>query len=887
MPDPAPLPPAGPDYFSATFHVTPALMALARLSDGRIIETNTAFLRAAGYTHRDEVIGHSSFDLGIWARPQERNMLVALLRQHGQVRDFEAVFLTKQREVRYVLLNADTFTHAGEACMLITAFDLSERKRREQLQNATYQISRVLVSGGDLGTLFAEVHRIIEGLMPARNFYVAQQREDDGRIEFPYFVDQIIPSVPARPPANGLTEHVLRTGEPMLIKGADLPDLLTPFAPYTPPGPVAAVRLAAPLLIGGRAFGVLAVQDYENPEAYGEEEKRLLVFVADQAASAVHRRLTEARQRESEQFFAKSLQATPALVIVARLENGVILEVNAAMERTSGFSREEMIGHSTLELGFWVEPERRDAFIAQMRRDGRVRDFEGDFRIKHGGIIPLLLNADVIEMNGIKCMLTIGVDITSRREAARALQLAKEASDAANRAKSQFLASMSHELRTPLNGILGYTQILGRDETLTPKQREGLEVIQQSAEHLFGLINDVLDLARIEAGKLELHPVDFNLPEFAHTMFEFFAPRAREKNLWFESNIQPGLPQVIRGDLQRLRQVVFNLLGNAIKFTTEGGVIFSVERVDGRIRFSVSDTGPGITPEDQARLFVPFTQVGDQNQRRGGTGLGLSVSRNIVEQMGGRLQLESRAGWGSRFWFEIPPGELTGVAPVLQPAANPRRVTGYAGPRLRVLVADDHAPNCAVLVDFLRPLGFEVLTAADGVEALEIACRDRPDLVLMDVRMPRLDGLEATKSIRKAYPENPPCIIAVSASTHEGQQQAALAAGCAAFLSKPFYEDALLTLLGTHLGVVWHHAPPPPSSGSRNPITGLEVPPDSVDARAIAELAAKGDVLGIRTYVQQLQRRDPFQAPFAEHIMELASGFRLKAIRTFVAPFCR
>jgi CheY-like chemotaxis protein len=339
--------------------------------------------------------------------------------------------------------------------------------------------------------------------------------------------------------------------------------------------------------------------------------------------------------------------------------------------------------------------------------------------------------------------------------------------------------------------------------------------------------------------------------------------------------------------LQRLRQVVFNLLGNAIKFTTEGGVIFSVERADDRIRFSVSDTGPGITPEDQARLFVPFTQVGDQNQRRGGTGLGLSVSRNIVEQMGGRLQLESRAGWGSRFWFDIPPGELTGVAPVLQPAANPRRVTGYDGPRLRVLVADDHAPNCAVLVDFLRPLGFEVLTAADGAEALEIACRDRPDLVLMDVRMPRLDGLEATKAIRKAYPENPPCIIAVSASTNEGQQQAALASGCAAFLSKPFYEDALLTLLSTHLGVAWRHAPPPPSTGSRNPITGLEVPPEPADARAIAELAAKGDVLGIRAYVQQLQRRDPFQVPFAEHIMELAAGFRLKAIRNFVAPFCR
>ncbi|HEX2862710.1 MAG TPA: response regulator, partial [Lacunisphaera sp.] len=213
--------------------------------------------------------------------------------------------------------------------------------------------------------------------------------------------------------------------------------------------------------------------------------------------------------------------------------------------------------------------------------------------------------------------------------------------------------------------------------------------------------------------------------------------------------------------------------------------------------------------------------------------------------------------------------------------------TGYEGPRRRVLVADDHAPNCAVLVDLLQPLGFEMLTATDGVAAVETTRRERPDLVLMDVRMPRLDGLGATQAIREAFPDNPPCIIAVSASTHEGQRQAALAAGCAAFLAKPFYEEALLTLLANHLGVVWRYAPLAVSTGSRNPITGLEVMPLAADARAIAELAAKGDVLGIRAYAQQLQQRDPAQAPFAEHIVELAASFRLKAIRTFVAQFCR
>ena len=1173
-----PLPATGPgetqDYFSHAFHASPALLMIGRLPDGVFLEINDSFLRASGFS-REEVIGRTSLELGIWQDPGQRAEMFARLQRDGFVRDLEALFFTKQREPRYVLLNANMITHHGSACLLLTAFDLSERRRREQVQESTYQISRILLTGGDSQTMFAEVQGILNQLMPARNFQVAMQSGVSGLIQYPFFADETLASPPPQQPGNGLIEHVLNTGVPLLAREAELGEILGQTNSFKPAEKPAAISLAVPMMIDGRAVGVIAVIDYHNPQAYGAEEKRLLLFVAEQAAAAVRRQQSEIRQRESQVYFAKSLQTIPAVAIVARLDNGRIIEVNPAFVSNSGYSRTEVIGRSTLELGMWVDTFQRDRFISLMHRNGRLRDFEGVFYSKAKTYLYLLLSADVIELNGVQCMLTIGMDITerrrrdqvqeatyqisrvllsdaelpvlfaelhrtigglmsaknfsvallgahggtlhfpyfvdeklpipeirklgfglveyvlqsgqplltnggeiaalrkehaefvpgdkaaplwlgvplliegraigviavqdyhnpraygdeekrllmfvagqaagavqrrttaealqnaerqyrgifenaleglyvsslegrfiranpalarilghvspaalitavddvsqqmyadcnrraqflqlihdsdevtdfeseiirpdgtrawvtesvrvvrnpngtiqhfegvmaditSKREVARTLQHAKEVADAANRAKSQFLASMSHELRTPLNGILGYTQILDRDQTLSAKQRDGVEVIHQSAEHLLALINDVLDLAKIEAGKLELHPVEFNLPEFAHTAMEFFSPRAREKNLRLESSIAPDLPRVVWGDSQRLRQVLFNLLGNAIKFTSQGAVIFTVERSGDLFLFSVSDTGPGISPEDQTRLFEPFSQVGEHSHHAGGTGLGLNVSRNIVDQMGGKLRVESRLGWGARFWFEIALPEVLGDVLASRTPAVTRRVIGYEGSRLRVLVADDHAPNRTVLIDLLQPLGFDVLAAHDGQQAMDIALRQRPDIVLMDLRMPRLDGMAAAQAILGHYKEEPPCIIAVSASTLEGPQQAALAAGCAAFLSKPFFEEDLFTLLERHIGITWRTSVRSTSGESRDPFPILRNAPAIAEADAIFELATKGDVMGVRSYAQELAHRLPEHADFAQHIIELATHFRMKAIRTYVTRY--
>jgi len=873
------------DYFAKSFQASPALTALIRVEDNRIMEANTAFLSASGYT-RNEVIGRTALELGVWSDPANRTTFMERLRDAGSVRDYEAVFYTKRREPRYVSLNSDILELEGTRCMLITAIDRSERRRREQVQDATYQISRVLLTGGDLPALFAEVHRLIAGLMPARNFYVALLSPDESIVSFPYFVDELVTEALPRAPMNRFTEHILRTGRAQLVTADELSAVLAANGPYQTLEKPAAVRLGAPLLIDGRARGVIALQDYENPLAYGEEALQLLMFVAGQAAAAVQRRQAEEALARAEQQYRGIFEHALEGLYQSR-PDGRFERVNPALAQILGYDSPAQLVTAINDIGrqFYADPVRRNEFMLRVQSSDEVTDFESEIVRRDGSRLWISESVRVVRnAKGEPVMFEgVAIDITARRETARTLQAAKDAADAANRAKSQFLASMSHELRTPLNGILGYTQILRRDPALTDKQNDGLSIIHQSADHLLAVINDVLDLAKIEARKLELHPAEFDLHEFVDNVQAFFQPRAKEKNLLLETAFSPDLPHVVVGDAQRLRQVAFNLMSNAVKFTSRGGVVFSAEKIGDKIRFSVSDTGPGIAPEDQLRLFEPFSQIGDHKRHAEGTGLGLNVSRGIVEQMGGRLLLESRAGWGSRFWFEVP---LPVAAPdaMLATVIVPRRIGGYAGPRRRVLIADDHSANRSLLVDLLSPLGFEVCTAVDGTEVIALAKERRPDIILMDLRMPRMDGFAAARSIRQSFPHDGPLIIGISASAFLPDRQACLDAGCTDFLAKPFREEQLLSVLEKQLNLQWQYIDVTPVN-SNPPFPIEQNAPDVPDALALFELASKGDVIGVRTYALKLADRDPRLATFTQHIIDLAARFKMKAIRQAVARY--
>jgi signal transduction histidine kinase len=379
---------------------------------------------------------------------------------------------------------------------------------------------------------------------------------------------------------------------------------------------------------------------------------------------------------------------------------------------------------------------------------------------------------------------------------------ARERAEVANQAKSAFLANMSHDLRTPLNGILGFAQILQWDRSLTERQQLGVSAIRQSGEHLLTLINDILDVAKIEAGKLEMFPSDFQLDKFLQVITSIIRVKAEQKaELRFVCDLAPDLPEAIRADERRLRQVLLNLLDNAVKFTDRGQVLLRVRYTPpGRLRFDVEDTGIGMSEEQVARLFKPFEQVGDPQHRSGGTGLGLVISRQFVRLMGGDIQVKSRLGVGNLFWFEIdvPANPWTGPAPQAE-----RVVTGYRGPTKKVLVVDDVAENRALLVDTLERLGFDVVEASCGADGLQQAQASRPDLVLMDVVMPDISGLEAISRLRRMPMLASVPIVAISASATPDVEQKALAAGADAFLPKPIDMRALVARTGSMLKLAW------------------------------------------------------------------------------------
>src|SRR6267378_4499018 len=391
--------------------------------------------------------------------------------------------------------------------------------------------------------------------------------------------------------------------------------------------------------------------------------------------------------------------------------------------------------------------------------------------------------------------------IALEREQAAAEREARRAADIANQAKSEFLARMSHELRTPLTGILGYAEILRGDRTLTERQLHGVGVIRQSGEHLLTLINDILDFARIEAGKLELSVTEIPVASFLHVIADIIRVRAEEKQLAFSCAIAPDLPAGVLADERRLRQVLLNLLANAVKFTDRGEVSLRVSFAPpSRLRFEVRDTGIGIGEDRREAIFKPFEQAGDRQHRVGGTGLGLAISRQLVRLMGSDIGIESRLGEGSAFCFEL---DLPVVQLRTAPATCERVITGYEGPRRKILVVDDVAANRMVLGDMLRPLGFEMAEAASGREGLEKAQSLRPDLILMDSVMPETDGLEATRRLRKLPSVGKVAIIAISADASGTNEATALAAGADAFLSKPIDHGALLAQIGGLLQLQW------------------------------------------------------------------------------------
>ncbi len=467
------------------------------------------------------------------------------------------------------------------------------------------------------------------------------------------------------------------------------------------------------------------------------------------------------------------------------------------------------------------------------------------------------------------------------------IKAAKEQAEEANRVKSTFLANMSHELRTPLNSILGYAQILLRNSELADSYKKGINVIHTSGMHLLSLINDLLDLAKIEAKKIVLTESDFLFSQFLNDISSIIQIRSQNKGIQFISKISPDLPKHTHADRKRLSQVLLNLLSNSIKFTNKGSVTFEVfpitstktqgsQSKPNTVRFKVSDTGIGIPEDKLEEVFSAFTQVKQSNGSEEGTGLGLSISRQIVQLMGGDIQVESTQNKGSVFWFDIKLKEVSKDEETEQ--IVPANISGYKGDRKNILVVEDNQESRAFLVDLLSPLNFNVHEASNGREGIDLAIKHKPDMIFMDLKMPVMGGLEAIRQIKKLPDLNHIKIVIVSSSASEQKKKESLNSGANDFIAKPVQLEELFEKIAFHLNLVWEYKEKPKPISKRKIQEEMIVYPSKETLKKLYEYANNYEYTSLEEELIIIKKEDNRFLPFAEKIHNLAEDYRMDTI---------
>jgi PAS domain S-box-containing protein len=790
-------------------------------NEGIAHELAASFCRAHGFTTAGNA--HLAEARNCFARWGAAGKVAQLEARYPQLRAQPALPSTMPMGNGMAQLDLRSIAKASQAISgRIVLSELVDTLMRTMLENAGAQSGALLLVRNDQLMLAADAR--IDGQTAQVEWHFGQ------------------PGLPTASLPVSILNYVRRSREQVLLADVAEPN---PFAadPYLARRQPKSV-LCLPILRQDALLAMLYLEHGLVTHAFTPARLTVLQVLAAQAAISLENALLYADLQDREARIRRLIESNIIGVFFWDME-GNVRDANDAFLQLVGYSRQDMLsGHVR-----WPDitpPAHRDLdtrMIDELKQAGSIRQYEKEFIRKDGRLVPVLIGAALLEGSQVQGVAFV-LDLTEQKQAeerafAARIEVEQQktlagAEAQANQAKRVFLANMSHELRSPLNVVLGFCQLLLRDTGLPHTAREDLRTIYKSGQHLYALINQVLDLSKIEAGRITLNEIDFDLYALLDELAGMFGTTANQKGLTLVVDSAPEVPQYLHADALKLRQVLINLMNNAIKFTREGGVAVNVRvrqsdpAQSGMLSFTVSDTGPGIAPGELGQLGSAFVQAQAGQQAREGTGLGLAISRSFVQLMGGELKLSSRLGEGSTIAFDIvvQPAQAAQAAAI---GAARRAVAVAAGqPAYRVLAVDDRLESRQLLVRVLAPLGFAVREAGQGEEAIAIWQEWQPHLILTDIRMPVMDGRQMTRHIKATAAGKATTIIAVTASSFEEDKEAILAAGCDDFLRKPFRHEVLLDMLHRHLGVEFIYEDEP-----------AEPAPPAVDPAALAALPAE------------------------------------------------
>jgi len=811
-----------PSPFEQLFDISPFPAVVTRLRDNSVIAINKRNSEMFGISHADAVGQQTT---GYYADISHRERLRGPLEKTGQADDVLLHLKKPDGETFWARASARMITWNDEPAVLTVFEDISEQLTAQRALEASEQrlalqiraLTSLTASHVDPNDTFE--HRL-RGILE-----MAAETLKVERVSLWHFVNRhsAIECAGLYRLSEGVHEsgaRLAREDAPAYFDAIEVERVIPATDARTDPrtsefresylDPLnICAMLDVPLRRGLDVIGVFCVEHVGSRRTWTADEQNFAISTANLIAVAIadERRREALAQVAASDARAHLILDTAHDAFIGMDTDSRIVNWNAQAEKTFGWTREEAIGRDITDT--IIPPAYREAHLKGMKRFletgeapvvNRRLELRGLHRDGREFPIEITITLPMRRDEGFFFGAFLR-DISDRQQRDEALRNAKDAAEAATRAKSEFLANMSHELRTPLNGVIGYSQLLQRDRSLTPAQREALDAITKCGAHLLDLINDVLDLSKIEAGRVDIEQSDTDLPQLITDLRHVIAESARRKGLRLVVSLGADVPRAVVLDGRHLRQVLLNLLGNAIKFTEHGEVALDIA-TDGpeHLTFAVRDTGPGIAAEELTKIFDAFTQT-EAGAAAGGTGLGLTISRHLLASMGTELNVESLVGQGSRFYFTLPLVRAT-HEPSSADASQPTLFARLApGQQVTALVVDDSTVSRRILASLLESAGLQVITATGGIEGVSLAREHRPDVIFMDVKMADLDGFSATRQLAADASTKRIPVIAVTASAFGDTRQAAREAGCVDHLPKPVRAESLFAAMQTHLGV--------------------------------------------------------------------------------------